>query len=110
MVTVKTFETRRLEAVSAIREGVERLQPRLADYARLHGGRFILFGSTISGEIHDQSDVDIIADFPKPVVFDACRFADEACIELGLAPDVRPAIWTAPEILRRALDTGRLLP
>lgn len=109
MAEVKTFEARRLEAVSAIRRGVERLQPRLADYARQHGGRFVLFGSTIEGEIHDLSDVDIIADFPNPAVFSACRFADDACFELGLVPDVRPAFWTSPEVLRRACDTGRIL-
>lgn len=109
MAAVRTLEDRRKDAVMAIRSGVERLEPRLRDFARRRGGRFILFGSSVTGPLHDRSDIDLIADFPEPVVFRACRFADEVCDELGLTPDVRPLIWVAPRVLRRALETGRFL-
>jgi predicted nucleotidyltransferase len=64
----------------------------LANYGKAHNGAFHLFGSAVSGPIHDASDVDILVDFPPDRVFDACEFAEKACFELGLQPDVRPMI------------------
>jgi predicted nucleotidyltransferase len=109
MAAIRTLEQRRLDKIAAIRDGVAAMAPRLADYATKHGGRFILFGSAVTGPLHDLSDVDIIADFPQAMVFDACRHADKVCRDLGLVPDVRPVIWTSPTVLQRALETGRVL-
>jgi hypothetical protein len=109
MAAIRTFEQRRLDKIAAIRDGVEAIVPRLAGYAAAHGGRFILFGSAVTGPLHDLSDVDIIADFPDAIVFDACRHADKICRDLGLVPDVRPRIWTSPTVLERALETGHVL-
>jgi hypothetical protein len=39
------------------------LRRELADYARRHGGRFIVYGSAASGRFHFESDIDILVDF-----------------------------------------------
>jgi len=77
---------------------VEQLKPALAAYARAYGGRFVLFGSAARREMHPDSDVDIFVDFPDGVHMDAIRFAEDACWNLGLKPDILG--FTAP--------TGRL--
>jgi predicted nucleotidyltransferase len=92
-----------------MRRGIEQLIPRLEAYAREHGGRFVLFGSAADDTLHDQSDVDLIADFAPDRGIAACAFADRACTELGLVGDVRPMAWTSQDLTARALDTGRVL-
>jgi predicted nucleotidyltransferase len=37
----------------------------LAEYGRAHDGKFVLYGSAVSGRIHYDSDVDIIVDFEE---------------------------------------------
>lgn len=109
MQRVRTLEERRRDRIAAIERGVEAMTPRLAEYARPRGGRFILFGSAATGQLHDQSDIDLIADFPEDQAIEACAFADGVCGTLGLVGDVRPAMWTADKVLRRALETGRII-
>jgi predicted nucleotidyltransferase len=104
-----TLRERHDRKLAAYRDGVEALKPLLAAYAREHGGRFILFGSAARGSAHDQSDVDIIADFPERGSTPACSFADERCWELGLKPDCRPIGWTSDKVAARALEEGIVL-
>jgi predicted nucleotidyltransferase len=104
-----TLRERHERKLAAFREGVEALKPLLASYAREHGGRFILFGSAARGTMHDQSDVDIIADFPDRGSTAACNFADERCFALGLTPDSRPIDWTSEKVVARALEEGVVL-
>lgn len=106
---VRTLDQRRRDRVVALQHGVDQLVPRLASYAKRQGGRYILFGSAASGDLHDLSDVDLIADFPQEVVIAACAFADACCSELGLTGDVRPASWTSDVLMDRALSTGRVV-
>lgn len=104
-----TLRERHKRRLDAYRDGVEALKPVLADYGRRHGGRFILFGSAARGTAHDQSDVDIIADFSDRDSVSACSFADERCHEFGLKPDCRPIEWTSEKVVARALEEGFVL-
>lgn len=104
-----TIRERHERKLAAYRDAVEALKPLLAAYAREHGGRFILFGSAARGTPHDQSDVDIIADFPGRGSVPACSFAEERCFELGLKPDCRPIEWTSDKVVARALEEGVVL-
>ena len=104
-----TLRERHDRKLAVYRDGVAALQSLLVAYAREHGGRFILFGSAARGTPHDQSDVDLIADFPDGGSVPACRFADERCFALGLKPDVRPIEWTAEKVVARALEEGIVL-
>ena len=103
----KTLQDRKRERLAAYRAGVERLADMLAAYARAHGGRFVLYGSAVHGPVHDQSDVDLIVDFPESGRSDACRFAEQSCSQLDLIGDIRPAIWTSDSLMARALGGCR---
>lgn len=75
----------------------------LAAYAKREGGRFIRYGSTTTGRAAAHSDVDIIADFADDEkCMAACRFADYACLDRSLKPDVRPVQWSSPKVIARA--------
>ncbi len=105
----RTLAERREAFREAFATAVATLVCDLEDYARRHGGRFILFGSAVNGHTHDRSDVDLIVDFPPETVSGACRFAERACDDRGLVPDVRPVGWTSDPLMHRALSTGRIV-
>ncbi|MGA9010903.1 MAG: nucleotidyltransferase domain-containing protein [Acetobacteraceae bacterium] len=69
------------------------MRPVLAAYAREHGGRFLLFGSAARGQMRFDSDVDILADFPPDALDDAWNFAERACWDRHLEPDITPLSW-----------------
>ena len=65
----------------------------LAAYAREHGGRYLLFGSAARGDMRYDSDVDILVDFPPDALDDAWNFAERACWDRKLEPDITPFAW-----------------
>ena len=89
---------------------VAELKPALAAYARDHGGRYVLFGSAARREMRDDSDVDILIDFPDGAHMDAISFAEDACFRLGLKPDILGFGWPAGRLLARVNDEGLVLP
>ena len=80
------------KAAEAVRRGsaVEALVPLLLDYAHRHGGRFLLFGSAARGQMKYDSDVDLLLDFPEAAFGAAWNFAETACWDRGLKPDLLP--------------------
>ncbi len=72
------------------------------------GGRFLLYGSAARGDLRYDSYVDLLADFPDADA--ACRFAEEACWDRGLSPDVRPLTWCTPGFLARIRPDWVSLP
>jgi hypothetical protein len=104
-----TLRERHERALGHYRQSVEALKPVLEAYAREHRGAFILFGSAARGTPHDQSDVDILADFPDESAMAACAFAEDSCWGLGVKPDVRPVIWTSDKVVARAREEGVIL-
>jgi predicted nucleotidyltransferase len=58
---------------------------------RTHGGRFLLFGSAARGTMRYDSDADILVDFPPDVLDDTWSFAEQACWERRLDPDITPS-------------------
>jgi predicted nucleotidyltransferase len=100
VVTVAERRRRRVGEMSAALEGLRRT---LADDARARGGRYLLFGSAARGTMSPDSDVDILVDMPAAEEDAAWRFAEDACINAGLVPDVRPARLCSPR-LRAAVE------
>lgn len=82
---------RKSDAVTRIKDGVESLRKELSGYAVKHSGKFVLYGSAARGDLRFDSDVDLLIDFPKEETDKAWKFAESACIDLGLKPDVRLA-------------------
>jgi predicted nucleotidyltransferase len=87
--TVTLTERKAAEAARR-RLAVEELRAALTEYARAHGGRFLLFGSAARGTMRYDSDVDILVDFPPAPLDDAWGFAEHACWERRLDPDITP--------------------
>jgi hypothetical protein len=99
MERVITLRERADAAARRRQQAVAHLRVVLIDYARAHGGRFLLFGSAARGEMCDGSDVDILTDFPRDATGDAWAFAEDACREAGLSPDIRPMSWCGKAFL-----------
>jgi predicted nucleotidyltransferase len=89
---------------------VAKLKPALAVYAREHGGRFVLFGSAARREMRDDSDVDILVDFPVAAQSDAISFVEQACWRLGLKPDILAFAVPSGHFRERVDKEGLVLP
>ncbi|PPQ26531.1 hypothetical protein CCS01_29695 [Rhodopila globiformis] len=83
------------KAIEAARRqaAVAALVPVLAAYAQAHGGRFLLYGSAARGTMKHDSDVDLLLDFPEATLGEAWNFAETACWDRGLEPDLMPYRW-----------------
>jgi predicted nucleotidyltransferase len=110
MPVVQTLDERKKVRVDAIRAGFATLRDMLGAYGRENNGRFIVYGSAVSGAFHSESDVDILADFPADRTADALSFVEAACRRLGLKADVQPKSWCTPEFVDRVLPTALVLP
>lgn len=104
-----TLTERKRAKIAAITAAVEQIATELAAYARQHGGRFILFGSAARGELQDDSDVDILADFPGDAGHDAWSFAEGRAYAFDLKPDVHLLAWAGSSLRARIAREGRVL-
>jgi len=110
MESVQTIEQRKEARVEEIRAGLVRLRDQLADYGRLHRGKFWIYGSAATGRLRFDSDIDILVDFDDARIADALDFAESACGRLRLKPDVQPKTWCSAAFLDRVSATAVVLP
>jgi predicted nucleotidyltransferase len=99
MQHIVTLTERKAAEAARRAEAVETLLPALATYARAHEGRFLLFGSAARRLMKFHSDVDLLLDFPDDKLTDAWNFAETACWDRGLEPDLLPYRWCKPAFL-----------
>jgi Nucleotidyltransferase domain len=71
----------------------------LTEYARAHGDWFLLFGSAARETVRYNSDVDILTDFPQAETSAARDFAERACWDRDLQPDVVARSWCKDDLL-----------
>lgn len=98
-MTTRDFPTlaeRKAARVAFLHQAVATLRD---DYARTHGGRFLLYGSAARGELRFDSDVDALIDFPEDRLSEAWRFAEDVCRELDVKADLCPLAWCRDEFL-----------
>ena len=93
MQRIVTLPERKAAEAARRASAVEALVPVLAEYAQVHGGRFLLFGSAARGTMTYHSDVDILLDFPEDTLGEAWNFAETACWDRKLEPDLMPYRW-----------------
>jgi predicted nucleotidyltransferase len=110
MRLVQTLDQRKKARIEAIRTGFAVLRERLAAYGRAHGGAFIVYGSAVSGKLHIESDIDVLADFPPERMAAALSFVETTCADPDLKADVQPKSWCTPEFVDRILPTALVLP
>ncbi len=85
------------------------IERALADYAQEHGGRFILFGSAVTGRLHYESDIDVLADFPRETLNAALDFASALGAQQNLPLDALAYAHCKPDFLKRALTNAKVL-
>ncbi len=90
---IVTLAERKAEEAARRSHAVAGMREALAAYARHHGGRFLLFGSSARGGMRYHSDVDILLDFPAAEQAAAWRFVEATCGEQGLEADIMPLSW-----------------
>ena len=101
MSSILTIPERKRRAAASRGAAAKRLMGRLSSYAARHGGRFLVFGSAVRGEMRHDSDIDILVDFPPDLELDAVMFAEEACSGESLPCDVLPFATRTSEFLDR---------
>jgi len=99
MGRIITLAERKAAIVERKRQGLASLRPALATYAREHDGRFLLFCSAARQAMRRDSDVDVLTDFPESETAAAWQFAERACWDRGLTPDIMPVAWCKPDFL-----------
>src|SRR6266853_3819921 len=110
MTIVQTLADRKKARVEEIRAGFALLRKDLADFGRVHCGRFWIYGSATTGRFHFDSDVDIILDFDDAQIGPALDFVEAACARLGLKSDVQPKAWCTVAFMERISQKALLLP
>ncbi len=96
----RRLETRRAEAVAALREAA-----RLAEAA---GGRLVVFGSVAEGGFHERSDIDVaVCGLGPPADSELAAAVDTALAAAGFEADVLPERVMSPSLGRRVVMNGR---
>jgi predicted nucleotidyltransferase len=90
---IVTLTERKATEAARRRQEVAALVPVLAEDAREHGSRVLLYGSAARGQMKYHRDVDRLLDFPGETPGDAWNFAEAACWDRGLEPDLMPYGW-----------------
>lgn len=106
---IVTIAERKQMQVDGIRKAIAAVEPVLADYARRHGGRFVVFGSAASDDVRHDSDYDLMVDFALPIERRARDFAERLCIDAGLRADVHLKPDLPPALMERIDRDGRVL-
>jgi predicted nucleotidyltransferase len=99
MQRIITLTERKDREAARRQQAVAALVPVLAEHARANGGRFLLFGSAARGTMKYHSDVDLLMDFPAEASNAAWKFAEAACWDRKLEPDLLPYQWCKPAFL-----------
>lgn len=87
-MAIVTLKERDAIAVKERVDALSRVKAHLADVARKYGGQFWVFGSAARGDVRKDSDIDLIADFPKEVERDAISAAERVCAEASVPCDI----------------------
>ena len=99
MDRIVTLTERKADEATRRQRAVADLRRALDAYASAHGGRFLLFGSAARGQMRYDSDVDILVEFPPDRQAAAWNFAERACWDRRLDPDVMASAWCTDEFL-----------
>ena len=109
MQRIVTLSERKAAEAVRRRDAVAILAVALSAYARAQGGRFLLYGSAARGTMKYDSDVDLLLDFPDEALTDAWNFAETACWDAGLEPDLLPLGWCKATFLEHIASDVRVL-
>ena len=109
MTSIVTLKERKARALAAREAALAQLKTRLAAEAARLGGCYRIFGSAARYELRPDSDIDLLADFPKDNVSAAIRAAEDACEDLGLPYDIVDQNGCGPAFLQRVLPDSMVI-
>jgi predicted nucleotidyltransferase len=109
MERIVTLPERKATEAARKAAAVADLLPLLAAYARARGGRFLLFGSAARRQMKWDSDVDLLLDFPEDAMSAAWVFAERACWDRDLDPDILSLGGCKPAFLEHIAPDVRVL-
>jgi len=109
MDRIVTLTERKADEATRRQRAVADLRRALDAYASAHGGRFLLFGSAARGVMRYDSDVDILLEFPPDRQVAAWNFAERACWDRRLPPDVMASVWCAEDFLALVRPDAQVL-
>ena len=109
MPSIVTLKERKACVLAGRKVALAQLEVRLVAAATQHGGCYRLFGSAARGAMRPDSDIDLLADFPRHNISAAVRAAEDACEELGLPCDIVDRAWCSETFLQHILPGAKVL-
>ena len=109
-MTVATLQSRKMAEAARRQTAAAGIVEKLRSYAVREGGRYIVFGSSISGEMRYDSDIDVLVEFPSEKAAAATVYVEDLYQEHAIPPDVLHAATTKDEFVNRARVNGLCLP
>ncbi|SMH46265.1 nucleotidyltransferase family protein [Mesorhizobium australicum] len=106
---VTTLTERKAAEAARRKRAADDVVRELDEYARKHGGRFVIFGSYATDTMRFDSDLDVLIDFPADRTADAWRFVEDACARLAVPLDVHDARTTKASFVERVHAQGLVL-
>ncbi|PZN93087.1 MAG: hypothetical protein DCF30_22160 [Hyphomicrobiales bacterium] len=109
-MTVATLQSRKRAEASRRKNAAAGVIEFLRAYAVQEGGRFVVFGSSTSGEMRYDSDIDVLVDFPPEKAAAAIVYVEDVCAAHALPADIFDASTTIETFVRRVQANGLCLP
>ena len=110
MTSFLTVSQRKSHDCARRRDAAGAIMAELASYAEAKGGRFLIFGSVAKGRMTNQSDIDVLIDFPPETEPEAWQFVEQACRRHGLSGDIYSVSTTKHEFIDRVSSGAVVLP
>lgn len=107
LITVPTRKA--VERARRIR-AAEAMVARMRSYAACEGGRFVVFGSFVTGRMSHDSDLDVMIDVSAAGRRAAWDFLEALSAEHDLPLDVLERATTKPDFVARVEADGLRLP
>lgn len=104
-MNVVTISERKRREAARRTEAARAVKGRLRTHvdASGHRGRFIVFGSAVTGSMRHDSDLDVIIDFPPEGESAAWRVVEDACLEVNLPADILSTATTAKSFVEKIM-------
>ena|SRR5258708_38488129 len=101
MSAVVTVSERKARETERLRKAADSILTELTRYAAIHHGRYLVFGSVVTGAIHPDSDFDVVVDFPQEAERAAIDEVETVCAKYGMDADVHSTKTSGPNFLKR---------
>jgi predicted nucleotidyltransferase len=109
VMVVTIAERKELEAERR-RRAVSLMVPELASFGASMGGRYLLYGSAVTGRMRYDSDVNLLIDFPEHIEAAAWHHAEDLAARHDVPVDLRPLTWCTDAFRDRVLGMATSLP